>query len=452
MAPVYKRVKYKNINGFDVPYYDIIDLPDPQQTQPPTPTQTQLTPTPTPSQQTPTPTPSNTATQTLTNTQTLTPSNTPTLTFTNTPTETLPFIPEVQYLRYDIRVGNDTERQTGYYEYAGIGIWNNLTTECTGNYTFYRSMHNESFYFGRRTSMPTGSEIVFFISYDWDGNPCGGSHAGNLVSTEFIDIQTINSYIYPASGDTEFGTITYLDTQPVVPPSSPYITNFYGDFDEFSGSTSDITGWTGNYEFINYGLIDGISGTKPFVCNGQFTAWRNIEDPTKYILDTGEISPSFYLFETFTNFTGDCNQDIVINDSWNVLVPSEMFDYYYYPKEGNHSWNGTNFSITYGLNPTPTPTQTITASATMTPTPTQTYTPTNTPTETDPCPNCLEYEIVNNDKGQTLSLTYVDCNTYTTEILIVGTDTTVYRCSCSLPLRTGGSTDYNITTTGLCPS
>jgi hypothetical protein len=109
--------------------------------------------------------------------------------------------------------------------------------------------------------------------------------------------------------------------------------------------------------------------------------------------------------------------------------------------------------------PTPTATPTITNTPSITPTITPTTSPkasatptaTPTPSPTDPC-YCKYYSIDNNDKGQTLSVEYVDCDTLNTEILIVPIDTITTQCSCSTPIRVFGSTDYTITLLGACPT
>jgi len=113
-------------------------------------------------------------------------------------------------------------------------------------------------------------------------------------------------------------------------------------------------------------------------------------------------------------------------------------------------------SITPSITPTNTNTPTITSSPTTTPTNTPTSsitpTPTITPSTTsDPCPVCSEFEIINNDKGITLTIEYIDCNTYSTELLVIPADTTDYQCSCDTPIRVFGSTDYTINFNGICP-
>jgi len=119
-------------------------------------------------------------------------------------------------------------------------------------------------------------------------------------------------------------------------------------------------------------------------------------------------------------------------------------------------------SITPSITPTISITPSITPSNTITPTPslspstTPTITPTSSITPTpsatpDPCPACNEFEIINNDLSNSLTVEYVDCSTYTTEILVIPANSTGYQCSCNTPIRVFGSTDYVINFNGTCP-
>lgn len=131
--------------------------------------------------------------------------------------------------------------------------------------------------------------------------------------------------------------------------------------------------------------------------------------------------------------------------------------------------DGGSLNIVTGQAPcciAPTPTNTPTISITPTITPTislsQTQTPTQsievtttptvsfTPTTTSPCTNCDQYLIVNNDKGFSITVSYVNCNSGESQLLIVGADDSKPVCSCTTPTRVGGSQDYTISNQGTC--
>lgn len=98
--------------------------------------------------------------------------------------------------------------------------------------------------------------------------------------------------------------------------------------------------------------------------------------------------------------------------------------------------------------PTTSVTQTPTTSVTQTPTTSVTSTP--TPTTTSPCTNCDQYLIVNNDKVNSITVSYVNCNDGSSLLLTVGPDDSKPICSCTTPTRVGGSTNYSITNQGTC--
>ena len=447
MAPLYKRVQYQKVNGFDVPFYDIIDIGDPPPYPSATPTNTS-TPTPTPTSETPTPTPTLSLTPTNTSTPDSTPTSTPTITPTitssstptPTPTATSAFTPAVQYLILEDPEGNNNYDNYGYYEFLNIGIRDTSTFECTGNYAVFRNMITQNYYIGDSVGKPTGYEIVNYRTTFWDGT-CGDPHGVTYVNLLEMDTINIDGYIYPASGttlDPSRGTkITYLDERPIIPPN-PYIENFYIDLSDFSGS---ITNWTGNYEFINFGIIDDYyPGDRTFYCSSPLSAWRNIEDPTKFIIS--DTTYTYRLIESFSSFSGTCSENINVNDWWYINIPKTYFDFYIYPEEGNHSYNGFNYTITYGLNVTPTPTPTPTTSLTSTPTP--------TPTPSGRCGTCATYGITNSDRDLALSISYTDCDTGSTLGISVPADSSTSICSCDTPVRTAGSTNYTIQNVAPC--
>ena len=114
--------------------------------------------------------------------------------------------------------------------------------------------------------------------------------------------------------------------------------------------------------------------------------------------------------------------------------------------------------------PTPTPSPTylpppeppIGVSATVTPTytSTPTTTPTNTPTPSPSMYNCLvgcaRYCIYNYSRQINLTVNYVDCDSGSTIGLTLLPNESICVCACGSPVRTGGSTDYDIINQGAC--
>jgi hypothetical protein len=77
--------------------------------------------------------------------------------------------------------------------------------------------------------------------------------------------------------------------------------------------------------------------------------------------------------------------------------------------------------------------------------------PTPTPSTTPPCTTCDQYSISNNDKNLTLQISYTDCDTGESVGVSVLPDTSIVRCSCDTPVRTGGTNNYVINNQGSCP-
>lgn len=108
------------------------------------------------------------------------------------------------------------------------------------------------------------------------------------------------------------------------------------------------------------------------------------------------------------------------------------------------------------LSPTPsitqTPSNTVTPSITLTPSISTTPTPsvTTTPSTTPQCTNCDQYLITNNDKGNTLTISYVECNTGNSQLTTINPEGSKQLCSCSAPSRVGGSTDFTVVNQGDC--
>lgn len=325
MAPIYKRVQYQKLNGFDVPYWDIEVLSE------------------------------------------VSPSLTPSI----TPTPSISCgIPS----GYDcINVSNLSSPNNwanGDYTFLSFGFHNNsnqlLECGCEYEYSIYQHNTKPWITLSRYYDISLGSYIYGFRHNGFLGNPqpvsCGNSYsASSLVMNpeNGVPTQFVGGRYYPSATTFIDGVISYI-TCPT-PTATPTI-------------TPTITPSNTNTPTIS--ITPSITSTPP---------------PSKSATPTAT--------PTITN------------------TPS--------------------------ITPTNTPSSSPKASATPTATP--------TPSPTDPC-YCKYYSIDNNDKGNTLSVEYVDCDTLNTEILIVPTDTITTQCSCSTPIRVFGSTDYTITLLGACPT
>ena len=80
--------------------------------------------------------------------------------------------------------------------------------------------------------------------------------------------------------------------------------------------------------------------------------------------------------------------------------------------------------------------------------PTPTLTP--TPTPSGICPSCSTYGITNFDRSLTLQITYTDCDSGSSVGVSVLPDSSIVRCSCDDPVRTGGTLDWGFTNNGSC--
>jgi len=259
-----------------------------------------------------------------------------------------------QYLKYDSYEITE-EKYSGYYNNLGNIFLSGSTFECSGQYILYQNIIRPNNYLGWRvTTFPPTDNFVFFQSSLWDGQ-CGTSVGSYFGSTTIVDSVEINGNIVPAEGTTYYGgvprgEISVFNYDPILPPKKPYTESFYGDFSNF---TSAISGWTGNYEFLNYSKISNfLPGTYSFKCAEPFTLdgintdlsnWRCIEDPTKYILN---IEGTYRLIEANSGVSADCDEDITVIDYW-FSLSKEMFEYYYYPEEGTFSSGGVSYTITY---------------------------------------------------------------------------------------------------------
>jgi hypothetical protein len=67
------------------------------------------------------------------------------------------------------------------------------------------------------------------------------------------------------------------------------------------------------------------------------------------------------------------------------------------------------------------------------------------------CSTCERYEIINNSRTSPIGLRYRRCSDNTLIEYQMPADTYWYVCSCGVPVRFYGSTNYSITSIGVCP-
>ena len=100
--------------------------------------------------------------------------------------------------------------------------------------------------------------------------------------------------------------------------------------------------------------------------------------------------------------------------------------------------------------PPPTEPVGVTPSAT----PTISVTPSITPTPSSSVYNCVvgcrSYGLYNYSSFLTLTVEYTDCYTGVLETIVVKKNDSEIVCACGTPVRTGGSTNYNINDEGIC--
>ena len=276
---------------------------------------------------------------------------------------------------------------------------------------------------------------------------------------------------------------------PVCPPESGY------ECLNVSGFTGVNTWANGDYTFFNFGFLNIDNQIVECGCEYEYAIYQHNTKPWITLCLYYDISGSQYIYSFRHNGFLGSPEDIICDTEWNssalILnptgnsVPTQQINDRFYPTEttilGGVITYVSCVSPTPSTTPSITPTSSITPSITSTPplsksttptttptitntpsitptiTPTETPkasispTPTPTPTASDPCP-CGYYSVYNNSGTETLSVEYVDCDTFNTEILVVGTKATETLCSCSAPIRVFGSTDYTITYLGSCPT
>jgi hypothetical protein len=288
-----------------------------------------------------------------------------------------------------------------------------------------------------------------------------------------------------------------------IPPSEYECLNVSG----FTG----VNSWAnGDYTFLSYGFFNNSNLTLECDCNDTYAIYSQNSKPWIHIGYMANASAGTYIYSIRHNGFLGSPQAIYCNDTYSpsalilnpspTSVPTQTISGKVYPSGGSMGAGGfitfvdcitptpsatptstatpsitstPSSTATPKPTKTPTPTNSSTPTPTYTPKPTNSTTPTNTPTNTltptetpkasssptptptpttsDTCP-CGYYSAYNNSGTETLSVEYVDCDTFNTEILVVGTKTTETLCSCSEPIRVFGSTDYTITYLGSCPT
>jgi len=496
MAPVYKRVKYKNINGFDVPYYDIIDLPDPQQTQPPTPTPT------------------------MTPTLTLTPSNTPTLTLTTT-----------EGLFSDcLLLEGITGTTTGGYSPNGVYRLNSLCHSIsTSNYVICTCAASDSYWWHE-----TIPNLVLVRHVDYGDFNIQMSIVELPISEKEVCFDTItvndvygtlHSESRDFGGSTGFSEIPLAGTYQVYYGASP--TGYSGETYTLSYITcpTPTATATPTQETQTPTPSQTLTYTPKPTSTPTLTKSEKLPTPTP--TETFEITKTAQPTQTLTKTSKATQTPTPTITETATQTPTETPTYTPKPTETpTQTLTQTNTQTntqteTIELTKTAAPTQTLTQSSKATQTPTPTLTLTQTPTLTltpssggcyryvinnnvpsavniawtdcdgnssgaavfpynspyyvcsiitpfkvagssdytieiydyncDRCSPCEEYTIVNNDKGLPLGIVYYDCDNWNYTNLTVGVDSSTTICSCQTPTRINGSTDYTITLNGLCP-
>jgi len=185
MAPLYKRVQYQLQNGFRVPYYDIIDIGDPE------------------------PYPSFTPSQT----PTLTPTNTPSATCTNQPASDKECL-VVSYVSGST-VSGDIE---GTYRFFSFGEYesspSNLNCGCDYDYATYRKVDDPNYVLYKNDLTTFGYTIIEVLSGYFE---CDTTFNSGLNYVRNIPTENIGGKLYPLEGN-----YTWLGGGPEPRPSYTY--------------------------------------------------------------------------------------------------------------------------------------------------------------------------------------------------------------------------------------
>ena len=433
MAPVYKRVKYKNINGFDVPYYDIIDIGDPSQTQPPTPT----------------------------------PSNTPTITLTNTPTQQTPT--PTQTCLGDATRCRDTLNITSSpsQDFDGDYTFEAFTPEqaiagftcgCNYDYAFYIKDDDPDFlmWFWGASTADFGYVI---LRNDLGVINCFTSSGGGPHRLIDIPIELVDGKYYPVegfhTGDTFNYTITYTEICPTLTPTETFFTQTPTESQATPTPTPTITETsTPTYTpkpTNSQTLTKSEKITPTPTPTLTFTSTETPEPtktaaPTQTLTSTSKatqtptltLTPTQTPTLTLTPSSGGCYRYVINN---------------YDPSAVNIGWTDCDSGLGQGaaVFPYNSPYYVCSTTFPIKVAGSSNYTIQIYDYNCDRCSTCQEYTIVNNDKGQTLGIIYYNCDTWNYTNLTVGVDSSTTICSCQTPYRSQGSTDYTITLNGLCP-
>ena len=217
----------------------------------------------------------------------------------------------------------------------------------------------------------------------------------------------------------------------------------------------------------------------------------NFHTYPEWIVSEPVYGALYEFFDEETNFIASgLSYNVIYNGGWRYdcsgntdqqIVYPDYYKKYIsyvgaYPKNADYNVgipDGTKYyrvslvkSVDLEPDPTPqpslTPFPTPSFTPTMTPSPTNGYvppvgvsvSPTPTPTPSTSidlsCDPCNRYSIINNDRDLSLSIEWTDCDDGSTNSITLNSQTGYAVCSCDTPVRTAGSTDYEINYEGLC--
>lgn len=328
------------------------------------------------------------------------------------------------WLIYDVYVGEEySTTETGEpILYNGLGSQGDPAYEPTGGDPRYvinaikewtdKSFNLSPFYL-KTTNLP-------------------GQYDYNADIRRFLTNAPRIQYVRP----TDWGTLSALNFH--FYPESIVSDPVYSAYFEFFDDTNNLltTGRT-------YNLIT--NGGWRFNCSG------NTADQPIY--------PDFQ--NKMISYVGAYPQNLLVNG---IGLPPQA-KYYRVSLEKSVD-DATPPSPTPSLTPQPTPSPssstvpppTIPVGASNTPTPSITSTPSATPSITPtPSPSvydclvgCRRYGIYNYSAITGLTVQYTDCYTGVLETLLVKANDSELVCACGAPVRTAGSTNYDINDEGNC--